>query len=74
MSDSKITKLNKPVEAPLHDVLQRGARELLAKAVEAELNALLEQYSTLEVNDKKPLYVMVIYPREQYKPDWVAFR
>ena len=53
MSDSKIIQLNKPVEDPLHDVLQRGARELLAKAVEAELNALLTQYSELEVDGKK---------------------
>ena len=53
MSDSKIIQLNKPVEDPLHEILQRGARELLAKAVEAELNALLTQYSTLEVDGKK---------------------
>jgi transposase-like protein len=53
MSDSKIIQLNKPVEDPLHDVLQRGARELLTKAVEAELNALLSQYSALEVDGKK---------------------
>ena len=74
MSDSKIIQLNKPVEDPLHDVLQRGARELLAKAVEAELNALLTQYSELEVDGKKPWYAMVIYPQERFKPDWVAFR
>lgn len=53
MSDSKIFQLNKPVEDPLHEILQRGARELLTKAVEAELNALLAQYSALEVNGKK---------------------
>ena len=53
MSDSKIFQLNKPVEDPLLEILQRGARELLTKAVEAELNALLAQYSALEVNGKK---------------------
>ena len=53
MSDSKIIQLNKPVEDPLNEILQRGARELLAKAVEAELNALLTQYSTLKVDGKK---------------------
>ena len=53
MSDSKIIQLNKPVEDPLHEVLQQGARELLAKAVEAELNTLLTQYASLEINGKK---------------------
>lgn len=53
MSDSKIVQLNKPVKDPLHEVLQRGARELLAKAVEAELNTLLTQYASLEINGKK---------------------
>lgn len=53
MSDSKTIQLNKPVEDPLHEVLQRGAKELLAKAIEAELNALLTQYSELEVDGKK---------------------
>ena len=53
MSDSMIISLNKPVEDPLHEVLQRGAKELLTKAVEAELNALLSQYASLEVNGKK---------------------
>ena len=46
MSDSK-------VEDPLHEVLKRGASELLAKAVEAELNTLLTQYGSLEINGKK---------------------
>jgi transposase-like protein len=53
MSDSKVIQLNRPVEDPLHEVLQRGARELLAKAVEAELNTLLTQYAPLEINGKK---------------------
>lgn len=53
MADNKIIQLNKPVEDPLNEVLQRGAKELLAKAIEAELSALLAQYSALEVNGKK---------------------
>lgn len=53
MSDSKVIQFNSPVEDPLNEVLQRGARELLTKAIEAELNALLAQYSTLEINGKK---------------------
>lgn len=53
MSDSKIIQLNKPAEDPLHEVLLRGARELLAKAVETELNTLLTQYAELEIDGKK---------------------
>ena len=53
MLDSKIIQLNKPAEDPLHEILQRGARELLAKAVEAEVNELLAQYSALEIDGKK---------------------
>ena len=53
MSDSKIIQLNKPVEDPLQEILQRGARELLAKAIEAELSELIAQYAALEVDGKK---------------------
>lgn len=55
MTDSKIFQLKSPVEDPLNEILQRGARELLAKAVEAELNELLIQYAQLEVNGKKAI-------------------
>lgn len=52
MTDSKVIQLNSPVEDPLNAVLKRGATQLLAKAVEAELAELLAQYSALEVDGK----------------------
>ena len=53
MTDSKVIQLNSPVEDSLNEVLKRGARELLAKAVEAEVADLLSQYSTLQIDGKK---------------------
>ena len=53
MTDSKVISLNSPVECSLNDVLKRGARELLAKAVEAEVADLLSQHSQLQVDGKR---------------------
>ena len=53
MTDSKVISFNSPVECSLNDVLKRGARELLAKAVEAEVADLLSQHSQLQVNGKR---------------------
>lgn len=52
MNDSKVIQLNSPVEESLNEVLKRGAKELLAKAVEAEVADLLKQYSELKVDGK----------------------
>ena len=52
MTDSKVIQLNSPVADSLNEVLKQGARELLAKAVEAELAEMLEQYSELQVEGK----------------------
>ena len=52
MTDSKVIQLNSPVADSLNEVLKQGARELLAKAVEAELAEMLEQYSELRVDGK----------------------
>ena len=53
MTDSKVIQLNSPVEDSLNEVLKRGAQQLLAKAVEAEVAELLDQYSALQVEGKK---------------------
>ena len=50
---SLATQRSKPIADPLHEVLQLGARELLAKAFAAKLRALLTQYSPLAVNAVK---------------------
>jgi len=54
MSKNKIVKLEKPgefSEDPLTELLQQGARQLIAEAVEAELQVLLQQYAEVK-NDK----------------------
>ena len=52
MTDSKVIQLNSPVADSLNEVLKQGARELLAKAVEAELAEMLAQYSQLQIDGK----------------------
>jgi len=49
MSESKVITLKMPGEIsedPLTDLLRTGARQLIAQAVEAELDAFLQQFST----------------------------
>jgi len=53
MTDGNILDLKTPAQDPLNDLLKHGAQQLLAKAVEAELAELLEQYSDLRVEGKQ---------------------
>ncbi len=39
-----VTELHKPVN-PLNELLKQGVQQLLAQAIEAEVQALLEQFS-----------------------------
>ena len=55
MSDSKVIPLNTPAEDSLNEVLKRGAQQLLAKAVEAEVTELLAQYSGLQFEGRKAI-------------------
>ena len=43
MTDSKVIEMKKPVADVLQDVLKLGARDLLAKAIEAEVTETLAQ-------------------------------
>ncbi len=50
MSKSKVVELKKPAEIstdPLSELLRNGAQQLIAEAVEAELQSLLSQYTAL---------------------------
>ena len=49
---------------PLTDLLRQGARELIAKAVEAELQILLEQHSPKKLPDGRQALV-----RNGYLPE-----
>lgn len=50
MANRNVSDLKKPdrfIEDPITDILRQGARKLLAVALEAEINAFVEQYSDL---------------------------
>ena len=51
--NEKVVELNNPVKDPLNALLKQGARDLLAKAVQAKLTAFLDEYEPLEVNGKQ---------------------
>ena len=51
-NDHNVTDFYKP-ENPLNELLKQGAQQLLAQAIEAEVQALLEHFSTRQVNGKQ---------------------
>ncbi|MDP1465879.1 IS256 family transposase, partial [Klebsiella pneumoniae] len=54
MSNSTLQAVTQPdagVTDPLHELLRKGARDLIAKAVEAELSTFLEQYADKTLED-----------------------
>lgn len=53
MTDTTVSQINSPIEDALTEVLKRGAQELLAKAVEAEVARLLNRYRDLKVGGKQ---------------------
>lgn len=53
MSDTTVSQIHSPIVDALTAVLKRGAEELLAKAVEAEVVRLLERYEQLRVDGKQ---------------------
>ncbi len=53
MNDNQnVTELYKP-ENPLNELLKQGAQQLLAQAIEAEVQDLLNHFSTRQVNGKQ---------------------
>jgi len=52
MKDSNVSQLNTPVEDVLNEVLKRGAKEMLAKAVEVEVREFLERHSGNKVEGR----------------------
>ena len=51
-NNHNVTELHKP-ENPLNEPLKQGAQQLLAQAIEVEVQALLEHFSTLQVHGKQ---------------------
>lgn len=67
MTDSTLQALSQPepqVADPLHELLRRGARDLIAKAVEAELATFLAQYTDQRLDDGRQAVV-----RNGYLPE-----
>ncbi len=66
MTDSTLRALSQPepqVTDPLHELLRRGARDLIAKAVEAELATFLAQYADQRLDDGRQAVVRNGYLR-----------
>lgn len=67
MTDSTLRALSQPephVADPLHELLRQGARDLIAKAVEAELATFLAQYAEQRLDDGRQAVV-----RNGYLPE-----
>ncbi len=67
MTDSTLRALSQPepqISDPLHELLRQGARDLIAKAVEAELATFLAQYAEQRLDDGRQAVV-----RNGYLPE-----
>ena len=53
MTDSNIVPIKAPTENVLEELLKRGARDLLATAIETEVSALIEVYGYLSIAGKQ---------------------
>ena len=53
MTDSNIVPIKAPIENALEELLKRGARDLLAAAIEAEVSGLINVYSDQTVAGKQ---------------------
>ena len=57
MSNDKVVPLNTPAEDVLGELLKKGAKQLLAQAVQAELNELLDRHKDLSLDDGRQAVV-----------------
>ncbi|MCD2089379.1 IS256 family transposase, partial [Halomonas meridiana] len=67
MSNSTLQAVTQPdtgATDPLHELLRKGARDLIAKAVEAELSTFLAQYADQRLDDGRQAVV-----RNGYLPE-----
>jgi len=72
MTDSTLQALSQPepeVSDPLHELLRQGARDLIAKAVEAELATFLAQYADTTLDDGRQAVVRNGYLPGAYRAD-----
>ena len=57
MSNDKVVSLHTPAEDVLGELLKNGAKQLLAQAVQAELNELLDRHKDLSIDDGRQAVV-----------------
>ena len=57
MSNDKVVSLHTPAEDVLGEILKNGAKQLLAQAVQAELNELLDRHKDLSIDDGRQAVV-----------------
>ncbi|TFZ16089.1 IS256 family transposase, partial [Stutzerimonas stutzeri] len=60
MSKSNLHALSQPEMTsndPLHELIRQGARDLIARAVETELEGLLSQYADIKTADGRQAVV-----------------
>ena len=67
MMSSTVVKLQQPgfIDDPLTDLLRNGVKELISKAVEAELAELLSKFSALQIDGKKAVVRNGYLPQKQ---------
>lgn len=67
MNNSTVADLNKPeeVEDVLTEVLRKGARRLLSKALEVEVEAFIEEYRNIRLSDGRQRVVRNGYHRSR---------
>ena len=67
MTNNTVVKLQQPelIDDPLTDLLKNGAKELISKAVEAELAELLSKFSELQIDGKKAVVRNGYLPQRQ---------
>src|SRR5690625_4585091 len=66
MTDSTLEAVSSPtpdVKDPLHELLRNGARDLIARAMDAELNTFLDQYTYSRTDQRHQTVV-----RNEYLP------
>ena len=67
MTNSTVVRLQQPefIDDPLTDLLRKGAKDLISKAVEAELAELLSKFSDLQIDGKKAVVRNGYLPQRQ---------
>ena len=66
MTDNTVVSLNTPQD-PLTELIRQGARDLIAQAVEAELQQLLAQHQNVMVDGKQAIVRNGFLPERTYR-------